>query len=234
MAASEGGLRLHHLGYPGKAIIPTNYSAKVMEGYERIVNDIQSDKPAGCLSIISGPPGTGKTYFVRSVIEATDADSLFIMIPPDVVASMSGPQMIPLLMRIKEEYLETKSNVVFVVEDGDTILIPRSIDNQSHISTLLNITDGILGSLFSMRVLVTTNANALDFDEALTRPGRLSCRLQIGALSHTEAIIAYDAITKTHDGCKLVKGEMTLAEVYALANGNDYTFEDEDKGRVGF
>ena len=233
LTQSEMGLRLHHIGYPGKAIIPTNYSIAAMESYDRIVAGIQSETPSGYLSIISGPPGSGKTFMVKGVIGATEKESLYIMIPASLVSEMSGPSMIPLFVRIKEEYLDTKQNVVFILEDADQVLVPRGSDNISSVSALLNCSDGILGSLFNMRFICTTNANALDFDPALTRPGRLSCRLEIGALNKEEAITAYNAITKTTKGCEVIKGEMTLAEVYALANGNDYTFSD-DKKVMGF
>ena len=234
MVQSEMGLKLHHIGYPGKPLIETNYSKKVLEGFNRIVGDVITDKPSGCLSIISGPPGSGKTFMVRGVIETAEEEALFVMIPPDVVSGMSGPAMVPLFVRIKEEYLDTKQSVVFIVEDSDSILVPRGADNMSAISTLLNLSDGILGSLFQMRFICTTNANALNFDEALTRPGRLSCRLQIGALSKEEAIVAYNAITNTKDGQGKISGEMTLAEVYALANGVDYKFEEDKSGVMGF
>jgi len=228
------GLNLHHIGYPARKIIPTNYSEKVMSEFDRIVEDINSSSPSGCLSIISGPAGTGKTYMARGIIEATEKDALFIMIPPSILANISGPHMIPLLVDIKSDYLQHKNCVVFVVEDADSILVPRGADNMSAISTLLNVTDGILGSLFQMRVIATTNANSLDFDPALTRPGRLSCRVDIGPLGVDEAIRAYNAISKTEDGDRLITKDTTLAEVYALASGNNYVFEEDDKGRLGF
>ncbi|MFA5024131.1 MAG: AAA family ATPase [Patescibacteria group bacterium] len=227
------GLSLTHVGYPGRALIDTNYSKVSIEGFGRIVSDIISKTPVGCLSIISGPPGTGKTFMVRGIIDAAEKEALFVMIPPEVVASLSGPNMIPMLMEIKESYLGKKTGVVFIIEDADSILVPRGVDNMSSITTLLNITDGILGSLFDIKVLATTNASSLDFDTALTRPGRLSCRLVVEELNKDEAIGAYDALTNSQKGIEVVKGSMTLAEVYALAFGNDYIFEDK-KEKLGF
>ena len=230
---TQRGLRLNHVGYPAKKLIPTNYSKKVLEGYERIISDIASDKPQGALSIISGPAGTGKTYMTRAIIEATEREALFIMIPPSIVDNMSGPHMIPLLVDIKSEYLQNKQCVVFVIEDADSILVPRGADNMSAISNLLNCTDGILGALFSMRVVATTNADSVKIDDALVRPGRLSCKLEVGPLSKEEAIAAYDAITKTSNGAGLIDSAMTLAEIYALANGNDYICEEHET-HLGF
>jgi len=233
MVEGHGRLELHHIGFPGQPLVRTNYSKKVLEGYERIISDLRTDKPSGSLSILSGAPGTGKTFAIRGIIDATEKDALFIMIPPSVVAGMSGPHMIPLLVDIKTYYLKDKTCVVFIVEDGDSILVKRGNDNMSSISTLLNCSDGILGTMFDMRILITTNANSLDFDPALTRPGRLSCRIEINELTKEESIVAYSTITGKSDGKNIIKKSMTLAEIYALANGNDYTFEEENKA-IGF
>lgn len=229
----RGRLDLTHIGYPGKEIIKTNYSELVMKGFDRIVKDICSKKPSGFLTIISGPPGTGKTYMVRGIIDATEKDALFITIPPSTVASMSGPHIVPLLAEIREYYLRDKTCVVFVIEDADDILVPRGADNMSSISTLLNCTDGITGSMFDMRFIATTNADSLTFDNALIRPGRLSCKLDIDVLNRREAIIAYNIITNSNDGKNVIMKDMTLAEVYAKANGNDFEIDDSKK-KVGF
>ena len=227
------GLDLYHMGFPGKSIIPTNYSGASIASFNRIVNDLRSDSPYGCLSILSGPPGSGKTYLVRAVIEAADKDALFVIVPPSIIAQISGPDLIPMLIKIKQNYLDRKRCCVFILEDCDSILIPRGEDNMSSISSLLNLADGIIGSMFSIRILATTNANHLEFDQALVRPGRLSCRAEIGELNRDESIVCYNALTKTVDGRKYITKSMTLAEVYALAVGNDYVFEVPEK-HLGF
>ena len=48
-----------------------------------------------------------------------------------------------------------------------------------------------------------------------------------------EAITCYNALTKTEDGKKYITKSMTLAEVYAIAAGNNFVFEAEEK-TLGF
>ncbi len=47
---------------------------------------------------------------------------------------------------------------MLIVEDADECLVQRGSDNMSTIASVLNISDGILGSILDVRVLATTNA----------------------------------------------------------------------------
>jgi len=55
------------------------------------------------------------------------------------------------------------------------------------ITSILNMGDGIFGSLFDIRIVATTNAKQEEMDEAITRPGRLSKRVYVGFTNYEEA-----------------------------------------------
>ena len=72
--------------------------------------------------------------------------------------------------------------IVLVLEDADRCLVTRGTQNINSIQSILNLGDGILGSLLDLRIVATTNAKKLEMEAALLRPGRLSKQLDVGAL----------------------------------------------------
>jgi SpoVK/Ycf46/Vps4 family AAA+-type ATPase len=78
---------------------------------------------------------------------------------------------------------------IIVVEDGDSLLTPRSQGN-IMMPELLNETDGI-GSNHTRKLVITTNvAHIRDIDEALMRPGRCYGVIECRLLTPDEAIAA--------------------------------------------
>jgi hypothetical protein len=184
-----------------------NYTDNVYDDYKYISEDLKKEDPNGRLFIINGPPGTGKTHFIKSLICDTSGKS-FILIPLKFSAALDNPDFARLLMREREKPL------IIVLEDADTALVRRGPDNMSAISSLLNYTDGLFGSLLDLRIIATTNAESLDIEPALLRDGRLSRHSFIGPLPADKANKLYQKLTNTSD--KPFSKETTIAEIYGL------------------
>jgi hypothetical protein len=89
----------------------------------------------------------------------------------------------------KKEDKEEPRVPIIVVEDGDSLLTPRSQGN-IMMPELLNETDGI-GSNHTRKLVITTNvAHIRDIDEALMRPGRCYGVIECRLLTPDEAIAA--------------------------------------------
>ena len=173
------------------------------------------------------------TYMVRGVLMDVPK-AMFVIVPPTMVSSIGGPELLPLLLRTKEDYGK-KGPVILILEDADDCLAPRGSDNMSQISSLLNLGDGIFGSLFDIRILATTNAKAKDIDRAITRDMRLSKRMSIQPLPYKDANVIYKRILKddTKDlPIPLVERNMlkpmnekttfSLAEIYKAARNSGW------------
>ena len=105
----------------------------------------------------------------------------------------------------------------------------RDKDNINSVQSLLNLGDGILGSLLDLRIVATTNAHELHLDEAISRPGRLSKMLEVGPLDiHTARSVFSrllpdaklpDELTKKFKEESVTSSgfKMSLAEAYSLA-----------------
>jgi hypothetical protein len=176
-------LYLSSIGLAGIDFNEKNYTKQVVKDYKYIVKDLKSKKPSGRIAIFEGQPGSGKTHLIRSLLSEIE-DTTFILVPPDLVKSLAGPNFIPLLL---SHHLHNDKTIVLVLEDADECLVKRGDKNMNSIQALLNLSDGIIGSMLDLRVVATTNATKLDFEPAILRSGRLSKRVEVNFLSENEA-----------------------------------------------
>lgn len=233
-----GGLQLHNLGPIESAFERGNYSEDIVRSYDYVIDQFNRKDPYGRLAIFNGPPGTGKTYLLRSLIGQIK-DCLVVLLPSKLVGEIDSPALITLLAEEKAEYGTFNPDgsdkqslpILFIIEDADACLVPRESDNVLTISSLLNYTDGILGSMLDLRVIATTNQERIEFDEALTRPGRLCRHVYIGELPPVQAAEVYKRLSNGKE--KEYKKPVSLAQVYADVNGG---FEDTNapKNVLGF
>jgi hypothetical protein len=218
-------LGLSSIGNAGIPLVEGNYTPKVMEDYKYVIRDLKSESPSGRISIMRGPAGTGKTHLIRAMLLEVP-DAMFVLISPEVVTTLAGPELLPLLMNYRGS---TTGPIVLVLEDADKCLVARENTDMNSIQALLNLGDGILGSLLDMRIVATTNADEFKMDAAITRPGRLSKMLDVNSLDLTTAQKIFDRLLPDASVPKeLVENphvafKMSLAEVYALARKYGWT-----------
>jgi hypothetical protein len=205
------GNEIRNIGVAGVKFEPENYEADVRKDYEHIIQDLNNNDPCGRLVLLDGPPGTGKTYMVRSLLSACP-DTTFVLIPPQMVSELSGPELITSLTAVRER--DSKHPIVLVIEDGERVLLPRGNDNDMSVSSMLNTCDGIFGTIVDLRVIVTTNEKNERVDKALKRSGRLCRSLHIGELSPSKAAEVFKRITGED---RVFKEKTPLCDIYRLA-----------------
>jgi hypothetical protein len=210
-AGPQGGMEPLNLGVGGCPLERENYTPEVLEGYDKIKQDLQSPTPLGRLGVLTGPPGTGKTYLIRGLVEEVSA--LFVIIPAGMISHLGDPSLVTTLLQTRlDEALDYP--IVLVVEDADMALLPRATDNLSAISNMLNASSGIVGDLIDIRIIATTNAKTLEIEPALMREGRLSAELKVEELVPSHAAEVHKRLT----GKKVTfNSAKSLADVYALA-----------------
>ena len=99
---------------------------------------------------------------------------------------------------------------VVVLEDAEDLLMPRSADNRSKVSSLLNIADGLLGEFLQMHLICTVNCAIDQLDPAIGRPGRLIACREFRRLQYAQAHRLAAA-----KGLKLQEqSDYSLAEIY--------------------
>lgn len=208
-----------------------NYTKDVTDGFRHVITDLKTVSPSGRVAILDGEPGTGKTFLIRSLLKEVP-DAIFIMVAAGAIEMLTSPNLVPLLIKTKRE---STVPIVFIIEDADACLVPRAADNVNAISTLLNFSDGILGSLLDIRVIATTNAKITEIDKAILRPGRLSRRIDVSRLTPAHAIEVFKRLTgKDPEAGQLdVKRGNTLAEIYSMARDNGYV-PPATTNKIGF
>jgi hypothetical protein len=230
LVQGPSGLYLSTIGIAGVPFNTDNYNDNIIDQFRKSVSDLKDNNPFGRITILSGLPGSGKTFCVRALLHECD-NVCFIFIPSYMVSNLSAPSLVPLLA----EQAEDGKPIVLIIEDADSCLVKRGTDNFSEVSTLLNLGDGILGSLLDIRIVCTTNAKSLDIDPALKRSGRLSQLIEINKLCEEKA---RKLLNKLNPESKFdIQEDTTLADIYAAAKesfsngGND---SNQKKNKVGF
>lgn len=191
-----------------------NYTEDTINKFKSIVSDMTTENPRGRIALLDGPPDTGKTHLVQSLITEIGDKANCVFVAPGDIGALTAKDSLPALINFS---LSTCRLVIFICEDADEIIAPRTKGNMSLISQVLNLGDGILGKLLDIRLILTTNSTRKEFDPAITRNGRLSEMVDVGNLTKAHAKRVYERIGGT-DKNKITKS-MSLADVYALAKG---------------
>lgn len=215
------------LGINSYELIHENYTSYISETYQDVITELNSKDPSGRLLLLAGEPGTGKTYYLRSLMNKIDGQ--VIIIQPDIVAKLATPSYIEAFQNI----CQLAKTTVLAIEDADVILLPRGVDNLSGISALLNFTDGILGAMFDIKIICSHNTDLSNVDKAIMRPGRLLYNLQFNSLSANQANIVYSKLSDVpidYLSCR------KLAEIYydARLSKKNCSVEHSIKKVIGF
>jgi hypothetical protein len=221
LGETENGLRLFELGYAGVSFEKENYEEGVASSFDYVIEELESSAPSGRLTLLGGIPGSGKTYFLRGLVNQVK-NAIFVFVPAQMVELLSNPSFIPTLLQTAEE--EDGGTIILIIEDADSILITRGSDNMSSINALLNLTSGLLGDMIDIRVIATTNAKKLDIDEAIMRSGRLSQHISINDISEEKAQEIFIRLIGKEEK---YEGKPRLSDIYKKAR--EYGWKPQSK-----
>lgn len=168
--------------------------------------------------LLHGDPGTGKTSYIRHL--AYTLPRKFIFLDKSMFHFMTDASFIDLLSK--------KKGSIIVLEDCEDLLVDRSQYNES-MSTVLNLSDGILGDGFSIKFICTFNCPLDKIDSAITRKGRLKVKYEFKPLCKEKAQKLLDELKAD----KKADGPMTLADIYGHDVETGYKQEPE-KPKMGF
>lgn len=151
------GLTYERLGTDYSPLVRGNYSEEVLLAYDRTVSEFSKEESDGFISIFSGPPGTGKSYLLRSLIGKID-NALFLYVPANLISNFSGPSLIGVLnnlsdsinieaMELKEEEeLVTTRITLGSLDEFDKLInkVPESSKKKNKIVLILEDADEVL------------------------------------------------------------------------------------------
>lgn len=222
----DGSLDLMELGKFEDSLIDENYDAKVVGNYQHVLKCLGSKKPCGRIALLNGPPGTGKSYMIRSIIKEVNATH--VIIPGGLVSQLASPMFLSTLQSCHQKGRPT----VLIIEDADMIVVDRKHGNLTVLTDVLNLGDGLLGHMLDVRIVASTNAKRLELDDAITRPGRMCRHVVIDSIEPAQAATIYKRLTEKDLPPSRKKG-WKLAEIYRLAIQDGWTPDAEKVVEVG-
>jgi hypothetical protein len=188
---------------PRKEFYPFLTDETLAQYYDRYVASRSN------ILVLMGPPGTGKTSFIKGLINHTRKGAILSydnsILERDSIFTnfMSGNDMF------------------MVLEDADTFLGSRNKTRNTVMHRFLNVGDGLI-STSHKKIIFSTNLPSLrDIDPALIRPGRCFDVVKFDKLNKQQCL----SIDSGYSG----EGEITLAQLICGVE----QMAEVDKG-VGF
>jgi len=168
--------------------------------------------------LLHGEPGTGKTTYIKHLISRFK-EKKFIFIQNDFVRELLKPSFIAFLLQNKD--------AILIIEDAEKVVVAReSSSDESVVSTLLQLTDGLFSDFLNIKIICTFNTNLDRIDKALLRKGRMIAKYNFTPLSAEKT----SALAKKL-GYENVSGSLTLADIFGYDKEN---FNKASKKGIGF
>lgn len=176
--------------------------------YDKVTEFING-KDSG-LVILHGAPGTGKTYVLRNLAQENPKKKFYFM-DKSTFEYISSNSFVSFLLS------NSVKDSVFVLEDCETLLSDRLTTGNHLLSTILNLSDGILGDGLNIKFICTFNADISKLDSAILRKGRLKYKYEFKELTPE----------KTQELAKELGKDIPEGESYTVSEIYNW---DEDNG----
>ena len=192
--------------------IDTMYNDDFKPIYEHTLNGLKNAGKG--IVLFYGDPGTGKSTLIKYL--SSQISDAFIYIPSNFIPHLNNPELI--------QFLYKYPNSILVVEDCETYIKSRENSEVDVVSSLLQITDGILSDILGIRVICTFNTDVQNIDKALLRPGRLISKYEFKPLVKEKA----EALLNGRE----LEGDYTIANIF-----DNMTYRGEEivnQPKIGF
>lgn len=166
--------------------------------------------------LLIGPPGTGKTTFIRGLLAHRNASA--IVTYDAGILEKDG---------FFARFIEDDTQVM-VLEDSDAFLKSRS-DGNTMMHRFLNVGDGLVTTKGKKMIFSTNLPSIRDIDSALIRPGRCFDIVTFDALNYDEAKKLGDKLGVVVDAGA---SSFSIAEVFNKQS--EFSQKSQSNRKVGF
>lgn len=217
-----------NVNVPENIDLELNYGSKFTEIDKTIKERLTSSK--GGLFMFHGPPGTGKTTYIKYLAGQINRD--FIYIPTTMIENFtSDPNCLNILIQ--------KTNCIIILEDAEKAIMKRHGDgmDSSAVSSLLNLSDGILSDILKTSVILTYNCPKNEIDSALRRKGRLQVDYEFTQLNVKDSKKLAKHLKHSKKTIDSIDNPMSVADIYNLEKEvdlNEEKHEEKIERVIGF
>lgn len=207
-------------GFVKNINLEDNYGSEFIQHNDKIIANLNNHKNG--ILIFNGTRGCGKSTYIKHLAKIFGEKRMFIFIPTHYLNELVSPSLIPILLENKDS--------VLVLEDAEKAVVSRERGegNESSVSTLLNIGDGILGSMLNLTVILTFNTDLENIDSSISRKGRLLYQHTFDKLNTKDSQSLIDKLGKKYKATE----SMSLADIYGIEESNN--FKEKDEKKIGF
>lgn len=174
---------------------------------DKIIREFIAEDNKSGLVILHGEKGTGKTTYIRNLIQS-NKDKKFVFVPSGLVTLLGDPSF--------ETFIGTLTNSIIILEDCEGAIQSRKNGSASSsaVALILNMTDGLLSDDLSMKFICTFNENTKNIDSALLRKGRLVSKYEFKPLCAEKANKLLAELYTFDENEELPNKPLTLADIY--------------------
>jgi len=192
---------------PVSEMYPFLGDEKLIDYYDRYMHSSAS------VLVLIGPPGTGKTTFIRGLLQHTKSSAI-VTYDPELLEKDY----------VFARFIESSNNIM-VLEDADNFLGSRNEGN-TVMHKFLNVGDGLITTKNKKLIFSTNLPSVKDIDPALIRPGRCFDVLTFNYLNKQQA----------KNLASVIDTELpTDSDTYSIADVfHKQTHKAKPKAKIGF
>lgn len=198
--------------------IDLHYNDNFKVVHELVLKTLKMKMQKG-LFLFHGLPGTGKSTYIKHLIQQQKKKVIFLS--PKMAENLDSANF--------TEFLIDNENSILIIEDAEELIVSRENNQNSHLSFLLNLTDGILADSLGIQIIATFNTDIQNIDKALLRKGRLTAIYEFKELEFQKVNALFKHLNIENQE---VSKPMTLADIFNIEADN--FVENKEKKKIGF
>jgi DNA replication protein DnaC len=184
-----------------------HYNNDFKEIHASVIKNIKKEGEKG-LYLFHGQPGTGKSTYIKYLIHSQNKQVIFLS--PKLASNLDDLHL--------TDFLLDNPNCVLVIEDAEELILSRDNHQNTKLSFLLNLTDGLLAESLGIQIIATFNTDLKNIDNALLRKGRLTSIYEFKPL---ELQKTNNLLHKLGHDIHSTQ-EMTVADIYNIQKDNHH------------